>query len=101
MGVDNVIIFDYSMCGEMRSISWSLGCHWSVSTNTSICEIATTSLWVTQHWEGRSHDCSIPGRIQKIMDILKSICDLVSHRDQLEIILDGLSTEYQGLTSII
>lgn len=35
------------------------------------------------------------------MDILKFICDLVSHRDQLEKILDGLSTEYQGLTSII
>lgn len=41
------------------------------------------------------------GRIQQTADILKSIGDSVSHHDQLETILDGLPTEYQGLASII
>ncbi|KAI5438585.1 hypothetical protein KIW84_024357 [Lathyrus oleraceus] len=36
-----------------------------------------------------------------IVDVLESIGDLVSHRDQLEAILDGIPREYQTLASII
>ncbi|KAI5430475.1 hypothetical protein KIW84_034889 [Lathyrus oleraceus] len=37
----------------------------------------------------------------EIVDVLESTRDPVSHRDQLETILDGLPTEYQALASII
>ncbi|KAI5402363.1 hypothetical protein KIW84_050107 [Lathyrus oleraceus] len=38
---------------------------------------------------------------QQVKDILESIGDPISHRDQLKMIMDGLPTEYQGLASII
>lgn len=41
------------------------------------------------------------GRVQQIVDILESIGDPVSHRDQLEAIVDGLPPEYHALASII
>lgn len=40
-------------------------------------------------------------RIEKIVCILDSIEDMVSHRDQLEAILDGFIDEYNALASII
>lgn len=36
-------------------------------------------------------------RVQRILDILESIDDPISHRDQLEAILDGLPDEYNAL----
>lgn len=45
--------------------------------------------------------CTVPGPHSAIADILDSIGDPISHRDQLETILDGLLTEYQALMSII
>lgn len=40
-------------------------------------------------------------RILRIVDILESIDDPTSHRDQLEAILDGLHDDYIALASII
>ena len=40
-------------------------------------------------------------RIQRIVDVLESIDDPISHRDQIEAILDGLLEEYNALASII
>lgn len=40
-------------------------------------------------------------RVQRIIDILESIDDPVSHRDQLEVILEGFPDEFNVLASII
>lgn len=97
----NSFWFSTSSICLLYSSTQILVVNWSISEKADQCEVCQLQYELKCI---EKEDWTISwflDRIQQITDILESIGDPISHSDQLETVLDGLSSEYQAITMII